>query len=80
MTKVELSLPDQLARELSDAGLLVPAVLERMLREQLREAKLKRLDEALDLAERNPPPPLTSEEIQAEIDAYRAGKRRADRS
>ena len=80
MTKVEFSLPDQLAKELSRAGLLAPVAVERMLREQLRDAKLKRLDEALDLADRDRSVPLTSEEIEAEIGAYRAGRRRADRT
>ncbi len=77
MTKVELDLPDKLASDLDRVGLLVPAALEKLLREQLRKERLKRLDEALDLAERDPLPPMTSEEIQAEIDAYRAEKRRA---
>jgi hypothetical protein len=77
MTKVELNLPDKLVADLDGAGLLAPAELERVLREVLREQRLKRLDAALDLAERDPLPPMTTEEIQAEIDAYRAEKRRA---
>lgn len=77
MTKVEFNLPDKLASELDRAGLLAPAELERVLREELREQRLRRLDEALDMAERDPLPQMTTEEIQAEIEAHRAEKRRA---
>lgn len=36
MTTVQISLPDQLAQEAQNAGLLSPASLEKMLREQLK--------------------------------------------
>ena len=77
MTKVVLDLPDRLASDLERVGLLAPASLEKLLREQLREESLKLLDKILDEAERDPTPPMTTEEIQAEIEAYRAEKRRA---
>jgi hypothetical protein len=77
MTRVELDLPDKLASDLDRVGLLAPAALEKLLREQLREQRRKLLDEILDEAKRDPTPPMTTEEIQAEIDAYRAEKRRA---
>jgi hypothetical protein len=77
MTKIAFDLPDKLANELDRAGLLAPVELERVLREELREQRLKRLDELLDLAAKDPSPPMTPDEIQAEINAYRAEKRRA---
>jgi hypothetical protein len=40
MTTVEINLPDQLALEARQAGLLTSAQLERWVREQLRQARL----------------------------------------
>lgn len=79
MTTVELTLPDKLAQEAQAAGLLTPQALEAMLREGLRK---QRTDELLDAMQRMHAvnvPPMTEEEIQAEIDAARA-ERRARRS
>jgi hypothetical protein len=77
MTKVELNLPDKLVADLDGEGLLAPAELERVLREVVREQRLKRLDMVLAKRDADPSPPMSTEEIQAEIDAYRAEKRRA---
>ena len=48
-----------------------------MLREALRVKRVKKLAAAREVLAVNPLPPLTPEEIQAEIDAYRAEVRRA---
>ena len=77
MTKVELNLPDQLASELELVGLLTPAAVEKVLREELRARRRKILDEVLAKRDADSSPPMSTEEIQAEIDAYRAEKRRA---
>jgi len=77
MTTLELKLPDQLAREAQAAGLLAPEELERMVREALRLRRVQKLAQAREKLAAQPLPPMTAEEIQAEIDAYRAESRRA---
>ena len=75
--EIKLSLPDGLAKEAQQAGLLAPEELERLVREALRARRADRLSKARERLAAEPLPPMTSEEIQAEIDAYRAGIRRA---
>jgi hypothetical protein len=76
---VEIELPDTLARQAKKAGLLEPEALERMVREALLARRVEDLAEARDVLAAKPLPPMTPEEIQAEIDAYRADVRRAAR-
>ncbi len=75
--EVKLNLPDSLAREAQQAGLLAPEELERLVREALRARRVDRLTGVRETLAANPLPPMTPEEIQAEIDAYRAQTRRA---
>jgi hypothetical protein len=75
--QVKLELPDPLAAEAQAAGLLAPKQLERMLREALRAKRVEKLAAVREVLAANPLPPMTPEEIQAEIDAYRAEVRRA---
>lgn len=75
--EVKLSLPDSLAKEAQQAGLLAPEELERLVREALRAKRVERLFKARERLAAGPLPPMTPEEIQAEIDAYRAEVRRA---
>ena len=74
--EVKLNLPDSLANEARQAGLLTPEELERLLREALRARRVERLTAVRETLAANPLPPMTSEEIQAEIDDYRAQVRR----
>jgi hypothetical protein len=76
---VEIELPDTLATQAKKAGLLEPEALERMVREALLARRLDDLATARDVLAARPLPPMTPEEIQAEIDAYRADVRRAAR-
>ncbi len=75
--EVKLNLPDSLANEARQAGLLTPEELERLLREALRARRVERLAVVRESLATKPLPPMTSEEIQAEIDDYRAQVRRA---
>jgi hypothetical protein len=77
---VEIELPDTLATQAKKAGLLEPEALERLVREALLARRVDDLAKARDVLAANPLPPMTPEEIQAEIDAYRADVRRAARS
>ena len=75
--ELKLSLPDQLAKEARAAGLLTPEEIERLVREALRARRGEHLAKTREKLAANPLPPMTAEEIQAEIDAYRADVRRA---
>jgi hypothetical protein len=75
--EVKLDLPESLAKEAQQAGLLAPDELERLVREALRARRVERLSKAREKLATEPLPPMTPEEIQAEIDAYRAAVRRA---
>jgi hypothetical protein len=78
--EVKLNLPDGLANEARQAGLLTPEELERLLREALRARRVERLTAVRESLAANPLPSMTPEEIQAEIDDYRAQFRRASGS
>jgi hypothetical protein len=73
MTTVQITLPDQLAQETKQAGLLSEAALEKLLREQL-QAKCQ--DGFFTALERMPEPPAMSpEEMAEEIRAMREERR-----
>ena len=73
---VTLELPEELEREIEKAGLLAPDTVEAIFREQLRRFHLgELLKDARKMAADNIPP-MTMEEIQAEVDATRSMKRR----
>ncbi len=74
MATLQIDLPDSLAKE---AQALTPEELARLVREALRAKRVERLAAARGKLAREPLPPMTPEEIQAEIDAYRAQVRRA---
>ena len=79
MTTVQITLPDQLAEEATRAGLLASERIEALLREQLRTVRISRLHMARAKLAAEPLPSMTTDEIQAEIDAYRAERRAAGR-
>jgi len=78
--EVKLILPDSLANEARQAGLLAPEELERLLREALRARRVECLTAVRETLATNPLPSMTPEEIQAEIEDYRAQVRRASGS
>ena len=74
MTEVTVTLPDDLAQQARQAGLLRPEALAALLRDAMRERRIERLFSTMDkLAQLEPP--LTEEEIAAEIEAARAERR-----
>jgi hypothetical protein len=80
MTTVEIILPDQLANEAAQAGLLAPEAIELLLREKLRRKALSDLFEVTDrVHSAEDPTPMSLEEIQEEVKAARA-ERRAQQS
>lgn len=72
---IRLSLPDELAREASARGLLTPEALQQLIDAEVeRRRKIDRLFTAMDqLAALEPP--LTNDELNAEIKAARAERR-----
>jgi len=80
MTTIQISLPDSLALEASQTGLLNPEALERILRDELASRRINQLKAARVSIEQSPDQPLTMEEIEAEITAHRIGQRRASDS
>ena len=77
MTTVQITIPDALAKEAAADGLLEPDALDSLLRERLaavRVGKMQALRQKMVPADM---PPMTAEEIDSEIKAYRAERRRA---
>jgi post-segregation antitoxin (ccd killing protein) len=75
MTELTVTLPDELARKAKEAGILNAEGIERALRDALkREAGRKLLEIGKSMREANLPP-MSEEEVQAEIDAVRAARR-----
>ena len=75
MTTVQITLPDELAQQAANAGLLSPEAMEAMLREQLRRCAGESLRA---LWERLPQEALTPEieqEIVATVREVRAERR-----
>lgn len=77
MTTLEISLPDALAKEAKQAGLLTPEAIEAMLRERLRTQRIAELRESVGQMTSAGGAPMTMEEIEAEIQAYRKERQRA---
>ena len=80
MTTVQLTLtiPDSLAQAAQQAGLLKPEAIEHLLREAIRRQDIAALFAAADQLATADIPPMSLEEIQAEVNVVRAA-RKADR-
>lgn len=74
MTEFKVTLPDSLAQEAAQAGLLSAREIERLLREEIRRRQVGELFEAMDRMAAVQGEPLTEDEIQAEIDAVRTAR------
>ncbi len=77
MTTVHITLPDALAQEAANAGLLAPEKIEHLLRERLRADRVVQMQAARTTLAAQPLEQMTPEEISAEINAYRTEQRRA---
>ena len=79
--EVKLDLPENLAKAAKDAGLLTPQALEGLLWDAVRRKATDELFETADRLANANIPPMTMDEIQAEVDAVRKARReRAGRS
>lgn len=76
MTTLTIDLPDQLAKEAQDAGLLSREAIANMLRESLRRRSVDELFQAMDrMAGVDTPPIMSPEELSEEIRKIRAERR-----
>jgi hypothetical protein len=78
MTELLVNLPDDLARQAREAGLLSDAAIRKLLEDAVRRQSGLRLREAMDKLHAANIPPMTDEEVQAEVDAVRAARRARD--
>ena len=76
--ELKLALPDTLAHEAEEAGLLTAQAIERLLREEVRRRHVDRFFESADRLAAVPGTALSAEEVEAEIQAARAARRSAD--
>jgi metal-responsive CopG/Arc/MetJ family transcriptional regulator len=75
MTTIEISLPDGLAKEANEAGLLTSEAIEKLVREAIRRRALGELKEAMERMAAVDGPVMTPEEIEEEIQAARTERR-----
>ena len=77
MTTVQITISDALAKEAEAEGLLETGSIEAILRERLAAARIAKMQVTRQKLSATGTPPLTTEEIEVEIQAYRAERRRA---
>jgi len=76
VTKIEIELPEATAQAARDAGLLTSQALDRLLTDAIRRRQAA--DSLLSIADRvaaSGIEPMSMEEIDAEVKAYRAERR-----
>lgn len=74
--EVKLELPESLVREAKKAGLLNAQSIEALLREAMRRQALGRFLQVSERVAAAGIPPMSEEEIQAEVDAVRRARRK----
>lgn len=77
MTKIEIELPDATAKAAKAAGLLTPQALDRLLTDAIRRRQAA--DSLLTIVDRAAAAgiePMSMEEVDAEVKAARASRRR----
>jgi len=75
--KLKLELPDRFAKEAQSAGLLSPESLSAMLKAEMRRRAAQRLIAGAKRASEVDLPPLTEEEIIAEVKAVRRERKKS---
>lgn len=73
--ELKLNLPDRLAQDAAQMGLLDPDSLQTMLREAVRNRRITQLASARQRVAEAGIPPMSLDEIQNEVDADRAERR-----
>lgn len=70
--ELTIVLPEPLAQEVEETGLLQDAEIERLLRTELKRRHARELLELADRLAAQGVPPMSEEEIEVEIDAARS--------
>ena len=77
MTTIQITISDALAKEAEAEGLFETGSIEAILRERLAAARVAKMQATRQRLQSTGTPPMTAEEIEAEISVYRAERRRA---
>ena len=77
MTELKLTLPGSLARDARKAGLLTPKAIGELLRKAMRRRAARAFLANAPRVAQAKIPPMSADEIQAEIEAVRKAKRPA---
>lgn len=75
MTELVVTLPDDLARRARSAGLLTDGAIEHLLEEAMRREAGRQLLQVAERLHAAGVPPISEEEIVAEVNAVRAARR-----
>jgi hypothetical protein len=75
---ITLTLPDTLAQEARDRGLLTPHAIEHLIRQELQRQQVEALFASADRLAAVPGEPPTAAELEAEIAATRQTRGNAD--
>lgn len=73
--ELKLNLPERLAQDAAQMGLLNPESLQALLREAVRSRRIAQLAQARQRVAEAGIAPLSLDEIQEEVDAVRAEQR-----
>ncbi|MFM7033782.1 MAG: hypothetical protein ACKOYJ_01105 [Planctomycetia bacterium] len=80
MITVQITISDALAKEAAAEGLLEPGAFEAILRQRLAAVRVGKMQAARQKMVPAAMPSMAAEEIEAEIKAYRAERRRTARA
>lgn len=75
MTTLQVNLPDDLAQRAQSAGLLTDAAIQKLLEEAIRREAGRRFLEMGKRLQAANIPPMSDEEVVAEVKAVRAARR-----
>lgn len=75
MTTLQLELPDEVAEAINDKGLLTSVGVTELLREALRSQALDYIADFAGESGARDVAPFTESDIEAEIQAFRKGRR-----
>jgi hypothetical protein len=75
MTELVVKLPDELAQRARSAGLLTDSAIQRLLEEAMRREAGRRLLQVAERLHAAGVPPMSEEDIVAEVKAARAERR-----
>jgi len=77
MTTIQITISDALAKEAEAEGLFETGSIEAILRERLAAARVAKMQATRQQLQATGTSSMTAEEIEAEINLYRAERRRA---